>query len=258
MSESPNIIGVIPSRLESTRLPRKALVDIKGKTLIQRVWEQCTKSKILSKVCIATDSKEIEEVAKSFGAEVIMTSKSHPSGTDRIAEAVSKLYPSIDDVDLVVNLQGDVPFMNPELIDRTTQVLLNADTSIGMSTLAVPTTEGEFNSPNDVKVVRAVSGNALYFSRAPIPYWRDSKPESAPSLKHIGLYVYRPDVLMKITKFKQSPLEKAEKLEQLRAMENGIQIAVALAERAELHPNVEVDTPQDLEKALAAATNFDA
>ena len=122
MSKNSNIIGLIPSRLESTRLPRKALVDIGGKTLIQRVWEQCSKSKILSKVYIATDSIEIEDTAKSFGAEVIMTSDSHPSGTDRIAEATNKLYPSIDDVDLVVNLQGDVPFMNPELIDRTTQV----------------------------------------------------------------------------------------------------------------------------------------
>lgn len=229
------IIGVIPARYGSTRLPAKALATIHGKTMIQHVYERCLKSKLLSEVLVATDDKRIYDAVTGFGGNAVMTSKTHKSGTDRIGEAVNKIK-----CDIVVNIQGDEPVIDPRNIDKAIKPLIN-DKSINVSTLCFKITDKkEITNPNVVKVVYDKNGNALYFSRSIIPFNRDNGKVNY--YKHIGLYVYRKDYLMKLVKMKPLKLELTEKLEQLRVLESGDKIKV-LETKADSHS---VDTPADL------------
>ena len=248
-------IGVIPARYPSTRLPGKPLADIAGKTLIQRVWEQASRARAIDHVLIATDDRRIADAAASFGAEALMTSPNHPSGSDRIAEVVEELRRGGREPQLVVNIQGDMPFINPQLIDQAVNAIKDGPAEAGMSTLAIPILdEEEFCRGAAVKVVLDDRGYAMYFSRAPIPVWRnrDGAPVSEDNplgLKHMGLYVYRTPVLREVTALPQSFTEKREALEQLRALSHGVRIRVITAPRRMLEPSIEIDTPEDLERA---------
>lgn len=233
------IIGIIPARYDSSRFPGKPLADINGKPMIQHVWESACKSKLLDRVIIATDDKRIYDNVISFGGEAVMTSKRHQSGTDRIAEAAKNLK-----CDIVVNVQGDEPFISHKNIDKAVRQLIT-DKKLNVSTLAVKIQDNsEIKDPNTVKVVIDKNGNALYFSRSSIPYNRNDKKVNY--FKHIGLYVYRKSFLMKLVKMKQTLLEKAESLEQLRILENGESIRVVITKI----DSISVDTPADLYKIL--------
>ncbi|HEV2454676.1 MAG TPA: 3-deoxy-manno-octulosonate cytidylyltransferase [Verrucomicrobiae bacterium] len=237
-----NIVGIIPARYASTRFPGKPLALISGKPLIQRVVEQCQKAKSLSEVVVATDDERIYTVAKKF-CRVEMTSANHPSGSDRIAQAAGNI-PS----DGIVNIQGDEPMIDPAVIDMVAGALELSQ----MSTAATPIKDAaELLNPNVVKTVVNAAGRALYFSRRTIPYLRENADGSAAQqlqafsfLKHLGIYGYRRETLLKLVKFPVSPLENAEKLEQLRALENGIEIAVVKVD----YDSVGVDTPEDVAK----------
>lgn len=252
-------IGVIPARLASTRLPRKPLADIGGRSLIQRVWGQAIKARVLSRIIIATDSEEIIDHVRGFGAEAMFTSPAHPSGTDRVAEVMRALETQGTVPDVVVNIQGDVPFLNPVVLEQTVNHLLASPASVGMGTVATSiASRADFENPNIVKVVRDLMGGALYFSRSPIPYWRDkseisSDPVPSLGLKHIGLYVYRPSTLHTLGTLSPTFAESRERLEQLRALESGIAIAVHVVPANLMAPSIEVDTPEDLERARAFA-----
>lgn len=238
---------IIPSRYASTRLPGKPLLDIAGKTMIQRVYEQACSSEA-ERVIIATDDQRIMDVAQGFGAQVCMTSVAHESGTDRLQEVVSQL--GFADEQIVVNVQGDEPLIPAAVINQVARAL--AENSLaGIATLVEPINDIEtvFN-PNAVKVTMDNQGKALYFSRAPIPWSRDSfdgKDESLPAgvnyYRHIGIYAYRASLLNQFVQWPPSSLEVAEKLEQLRALENGVTILAA--EACELIP-AGIDTEQDL------------
>jgi 3-deoxy-manno-octulosonate cytidylyltransferase (CMP-KDO synthetase) len=242
---------VIPARYASTRLPGKALLPMAGKPMVQWVWERAGQSRA-AEILIATDDSRIAEAAKSFGATVAMTAASHPSGTDRIAEVARAR--SWDARDIVVNVQGDEPLIPPALIDQVAG-LLEQNAAADMATLGVPLTRLEqLMDPNVVKVVMDCVGRALYFSRAPIPWQRDSAPAGfasqtsfAGARRHIGIYAYRVSALLRLASWPATPLETAEKLEQLRALENGLQIRVAdCVEPA----GPDVNTPEDLERVL--------
>jgi 3-deoxy-manno-octulosonate cytidylyltransferase (CMP-KDO synthetase) len=237
---------VIPARYASTRLPGKALVDIAGKPMVQWVYERARASHA-SEVLIATDDARVADSARSFGALVEMTSPAHQSGTDRIAEvARAKGW---DESAIVVNVQGDEPLMPHALIDQVAWLLLN-NAAAGMATLASPLEQlADAADPNIVKVVTDVQGRAMYFSRAPIPWDRDAQNSFAGARRHIGIYAYRVDALLKLAALAPTPLEKLEKLEQLRALENGIDIRVADAVEK---PGADVNTPDDLARAAAA------
>lgn len=222
-------IVVIPARYASTRLPGKPLRDIKGKSMIQRVWEQACKSSA-SRVVIATDDQRIEAAAVDFGAEVCMTDADHQSGTDRLQEVAKKLNLAADQI--VVNVQGDEPMIPPQVIDQVAENLAAAS-SAGVATLCEPIDSVEdFLSPNAVKVVATTNQLALYFSRAPIPWPRDAfnvAQDSVPNTarRHIGIYAYRVDYLNQFITWDIAPLERLESLEQLRFMHNNIAIHVA-------------------------------
>lgn len=234
------ILCVIPARYDSTRFPGKALADINGKPMIQWCYESSLKSKLIDKLIVATDDKRIFDAVKKFGGEVVMTSKKHRSGTDRIAEAAKKFK-----CDIVVNVQGDEPFIDYRTIDKTIDAL-RKDKNAQVSTVAKKITDKkEINNPNTVKVVFDNDFNALYFSRSVIPYDRDGNGKAS-YYRHYGLYIYRKDYLMKITKLPESPLEKTEKLEQLRVLENGGKIKIVLTNK----DSVSIDTPEDLNKVL--------
>lgn len=237
------VYGVIPGRLQSTRLPRKLLLAETGKPLIQYVWESARKAKSLADVLIATDSSEIAGVVKTFGGRAEMTGD-HPSGTDRIAEVARRL---LTDADIIVNIQGDEPELDPQQIDRVVQLLID-DPSAPMATLATPIHHAEqVLATSCVKVVCGANGQALYFSRSPIPHLRDRDVADVlatgqrPWLLHLGIYAYRRDFLLSITRQSPSRLENQEKLEQLRALEAGVRIAVGVVD----HPSVGIDTPED-------------
>lgn len=234
---SVKVIACIPARYESTRFPGKVLAKETGKFLIQHTWERACEAKIPEKVIIAADDEKVVEAAKSFGAECVLTSVEHKSGTDRIAEAVADA-----DVDIVVNLQGDEPEIDPGNIDYLAKLLIeNCDCP--MATLAAEFTRAEqVTDPNIVKVVVDSNGRAIYFSRSPIPYDREKGGigDVAQYLRHIGIYAYRKNFLLKITKLAQTPLEKTEKLEQLRAIENSYSILVGKVE----HVCDGIDTPE--------------
>lgn len=239
---------VIPARYASTRLPGKPLLDIAGKPMIQRVYEQALKSEA-NRIIIATDDQRIAEAAQSFGAEVCITSAEHPSGTDRLQEVATQLGFYADDI--IVNVQGDEPLIPPRLINQVAHNLA-ADPTAGISTLCEQITEVDaVHNPNVVKVVTDTNGYALYFSRATIAWARDSFAENlqqlppSPLYRHIGLYGYRVKMLNDFVRWAPAPIEQAEQLEQLRALWNGVRIHVAVAD--EVHP-AGVDTPEDLQR----------
>ncbi len=232
---------VIPARWGSTRFPGKALAALGGKPLVQHVWEKCLRARRASRVIVATDDMRIAEAAFDFGAEVSLTKVGHPSGTDRVAEVAAKLPRER----VIVNVQGDEPFVEPRLIDRLI-VALDSDRRLAMATAASPIEdEEEFLDPNVVKVVMARNGDALYFSRSPIPADRDGSGGRIP-LRHHGIYAYKRTFLLEFVRWKQTPLEALEKLEQLRALEKGARIRVLLTDPSP--PGV--DTPA---QAAAAA-----
>ena len=234
----PNILGVIPARFASTRFPGKALALISGRPMIQHVWERARQSRLLSRVVVATDDERIAAAARAFGAEAVMTSPEHTSGTDRAAEAAAATGAGV-----IVNIQGDEPLIDPAAIDLAISTLLD-DPGCQMATLKRRIERPEdIQNPNVVKVVTSLDGRALYFSRAPIPANRGG---GAAWFKHIGLYVYRRSLLLSYGGLRRGPLEEAEKLEQLRALENGIGIRVAETS----YDTIGVDTPEDLEAVL--------
>lgn len=239
--------GIIPSRYASSRFPGKPLVLIGGKPMIQRVYEQASKS--LDMVFVATDDKRIYDTVMGFGGRAVMTSRRHQSGTDRCAEAVMKIADGKDDIiDVVINIQGDEPFIRPEQI--TLLMSCFTDRSVEIATLVRKVSPGEdiFN-PNHPKVVLGANGDAIYFSRAAVPFIRDAEKKEWTTkhtfFRHIGLYGYRTDALKEITALPRSLLEKAESLEQNRWLENGFRVRTALTE---WESNC-IDTPEDLEKA---------
>jgi len=236
-------IAIIPARFASSRFPGKPLVDIDGKSMIQRVYEQVLIVNDLAAVIIATDDQRIFDHAQSFNAQVMMTNDAHPSGTDRCAEVVEKY----GDCDLVLNVQGDEPFIDPEQIESLIQVMVNnQDFQIASLARKIDTTEELFN-PNVVKVVIGQQMQALYFSRHPIPFLRNENQADWLThhcfYKHLGLYAYRSATLNEIHQLPPSNLEKAESLEQLRWLENGYSIGMALTDKESFG----IDTPEDLE-----------
>jgi 3-deoxy-manno-octulosonate cytidylyltransferase (CMP-KDO synthetase) len=242
------ILGIIPARYASTRFPGKPLALIAGKPLVQRVVEQCRQAKSLSEVVVATDDARIAEMARGF-CRVEMTRADHPSGSDRIAEVASRC-----ECDAIVNIQGDEPLIDPAVIDAVAGALARAEMSTAATGIRNP---DEYGNANVVKVVVNAAGRALYFSRRTIPYLREAASRSAneqlaafPFLKHLGIYGYRRETLLRMVQFPMSPLENAEKLEQLRALENNIEIAVVTVD----YDSVGVDVPEDVkrvEKILA-------
>lgn len=235
----PRILGVIPARFASTRFPGKALASLDGRPMIEHVWERASKSSYLTDLVIATDDERIASVARRFGARVRMTSPHHPTGTDRLAEVASAIEAS-----LYVNIQGDEPLINPEAIDAAILPLTD-EPELAMGTLRKKIDfADEVQNPNVVKVVTNLAGDAIYFSRSAIPFERDGREGLPVYYKHIGLYVYRRDLLLKYPDLKVGPLEEAERLEQLRALENGFRIRVVDTE----YESLGVDTPQDLER----------
>lgn len=238
---------IIPARYASTRFPGKPLVDIAGKPMIQRVWEQAKQSKLADRVIVATDDDRIAAVVRGFGGEVQMTGSDHVSGTDRLAEVARNL----PDTRIIVNVQGDEPLISPLAIDDAIRPLLE-DETVEMSTVAYHVDDEEkWQTPQLVKVVLDQKGFALYFSRYPIPYEREVGTQAAKRLGHAGLYVYRKECLLRIAGLEPTPLELTEKLEQLRALENGIRIKVVINS----HTSPGVDVPEDIAKveALLAA-----
>ncbi|MEZ6062811.1 MAG: 3-deoxy-manno-octulosonate cytidylyltransferase [Planctomycetaceae bacterium] len=236
-------VGIIPARLQSTRLPRKLLLSETGRPLIEYVWRIATECSVLDDVIVATDSDEIARVVREFGGRAEMTGD-HPSGTDRIAEVVRRCC---DDAEIVVNLQGDEPELSPVVVSELHAALMSSDCE--MATVATPITESSVvRDPGCVKVVVSDSGQAMYFSRSPIPFSRDvsidevlSGETASPWLLHIGLYAYRRDFLLRLTTMPPSSLELLERLEQLRALQSGARIAVAVTQ----HASSGIDTPQD-------------
>lgn len=242
---------VIPARLASTRLPNKPLADIAGKPMVVRVAEQAMKSRA-GKVVVAADDQLIIDACAAHGIQAVLTSVEHASGTDRLAEAASLM--GLTDHELVVNVQGDEPLLDPQLIDDVALLLARSDAPMATAAHAIQDAADFFN-PNVVKVVTDAAGRALYFSRAPIPWARDafaadrdSLPESITALRHIGIYGYRVDFLKRYATLPVSPLEKIEMLEQLRVMWHGYTIAVTCVEHA---PLAGVDTAEDLERVRA-------
>lgn len=232
------ILGVIPARFASSRFPGKALASIAGKPMIQHVFERAKRSRYLSDLLIATDDDTIASAGRSFGAPVRLTRSDHASGTDRCAEVASA-----DPADFVVNIQGDEPLIDPEAIDAAVLSLLG-EPDVSMGTLMKRIEDAdEIANPNVVKVVADLRGRAIYFSRCPIPYVREGSPDPV-RFKHIGLYVYRRDLLLSYSDLPVGPLEQAERLEQLRALENGHSIRIVETE----YDSLGVDTPEDLQR----------
>ena len=241
------IVGIIPARFASTRFPGKPLIDIQGKTMLQRVYEQAIKSKFLDKVVVATDDQRIFDHVKSFGGEVVMTEAHHPSGTDRCWDALQQLD---GDFQYVINIQGDEPFIEPGQIDELANELKDGKTELATQMIAVDNHEMLFDK-GEVKIVLNAEKEALYFSRMVIPFIKgvDEKDwhQHHTYYRHVGMYAYRKDVLEKLTKLPVSSLEKAESLEQLRWIENGFKIK-CVTTKYESHC---IDTPEDVIKVLA-------
>ena len=238
------VVGVIPARYASTRLPGKPLRDILGKPMIQHVYENASRSMRLSDLVVATDDERIMAAVASFGGRAMMTSRDHSTGTDRVAEVVRGLEAGI-----VVNIQGDEPFVHPGMIDEAVQPLLD-DPTLPMCTLMHAIGDpADYANPNVVKVVVNLAGNALYFSRSLIPYPR--KAEGHAAFEHIGMYAYTKDFLLTCARLPQTPLEKLESLEQLRVLEHGYRLRV-IETRQDYVP-LSVDTTEDLERARELA-----
>jgi 3-deoxy-manno-octulosonate cytidylyltransferase (CMP-KDO synthetase) len=247
-----SVVAIIPARYGSTRLPGKPLANIGGKPMIQHVYESTLKAPGLERVLVATDDRRIERAVKGFGGDVLMTSRRHASGTDRLAEVARKIK-----ADWLVNVQGDLPFIHAETIARAV-VPMRRNPTVPMGTVCTPIYDvEEWHNPNIVKVLRDRAGFALYFSRAPVPYVRQSGLDPSGKkndtratrrlwgYRHLGLYVYKRDFLLKFARLQPTALEQIESLEQLRALENGYRIYVAQVDER----SIEVDTPADLKKA---------
>lgn len=247
------VLGVVPARFASTRLPGKPLVDIGGTSMVMRVLEQARKSPALTDVVVATDDDRVMEHVQQCGGKAVMTSAHHPSGTDRCFEALARV--GRERYDAVVNIQGDEPFIVPQQIDELCLALRKAPG--GIATLAqMVTDDRDLDDPGEVLITTDVNLDALYFSRAAIPFLRDtgSGPRHARFrfLKHVGLYGFSADVLEQLVKLAPSSLEKAEALEQLRWLENGYRVRIGLTQ----HPSFCVDTPADLEEARHRAASL--
>jgi 3-deoxy-manno-octulosonate cytidylyltransferase (CMP-KDO synthetase) len=240
-----SVLGVIPARFESSRFPGKPLIDLKGKSMIQRVYEGTKKSKLISEVIVATDDARIEAAVKAFGGKVEMTSESHTSGTDRCGEVLSRNV----DYDIVLNIQGDEPLVSAEQIDQ----LLSAfdDESVQIATLGIAAvSEEDKQNPNRIKLVKNAKNDALYFSRSAIPNEKNGSnlaKKEYPFMRHIGLYAYRSSVLQELIHLEKTQLEQIESLEQLRWLFHGYSIRIV--ETTIETPNI--DVPEDLEKVLA-------
>jgi 3-deoxy-manno-octulosonate cytidylyltransferase (CMP-KDO synthetase) len=248
------IVAIIPARFASTRLPGKPLSEIHGRTMIERVYARARAATRVGRVLVATDDERIAAVVRGFGGEAVMTSSDHPTGTDRVAEAARAI-----DAEALVNVQGDEPMLDPAGIDVVAGALLD-DSSLPMATLSIPLREvDEMLSPAVVKVVADAAGDALYFSRSPIPHVRlgpSADPRAAAEAavarglarRHVGLYAYRREALLRFATLAPSPLEEAEGLEQLRALHHGMRIRVVPVDG---ESGVAVDTPEDLERVRA-------
>ncbi len=250
MPKNTKSLGIIPARYASSRFPGKPLVDILGKSMIQRVYEQVEKAHEIDTVVVATDDERIFNHVTAIGGKIVMTSKNHQSGTDRCAEVLEK--EGLKDFQIIVNIQGDEPFIDPSQIDVAVQLLKNHP-NLEIATLAKRIEEEEvlFN-PNVVKVVFGVDQQALYFSRHPVPFLRNVPIEKwfqkGTFYKHIGLYAFQKKTLQKIAKLPQTPLEKAESLEQLRWLEYGFGIGVAITELE----SIGIDSPEDVQIAVGS------
>jgi len=247
------IVAIIPARFGSTRLPGQPPPDLHGQTMIERVYERARAARLPERVLVATDDERIAAAVRRFGGEAVMTSSAHPSGTDRLAEAARTT-----EADIIVNVQGDEPMLDPAGIDAAVQPL-TADPDVAMATVSLPLTDlDEMLSPSVVKVVTDAAGDALYFSRSPIPHVRtgggDPREAAAAALarglarKHVGLYAYRRAALLRLAALPPAPLEIAEGLEQLRALHHGMRIRVVAVDGS---GSVAVDTAQDLERVRA-------
>ncbi len=239
-------IVIIPARYASTRFPGKPLAMIHDKPMIQWVYENSLKAASVSKVYVATDDDRIAKVVQSIGGEVLMTSSDHPSGTDRIYEAYTQLS---DEYDVIINVQGDEPYVEPEHIDLLAQCFM--DSKVNIATLIKEYQDGEdIFDENKIRVVINKLGKAMYFSRSAIPFVKNTDKakwqSKVPIYQHIGMYAYRPSILKKLTSLEPSPLELAERLEQLRWLENGYDIHTALTQSEAFS----IDTPEDLERLL--------
>jgi len=232
-----NIVAVIPARYAATRFPGKLMQVLGNKAIIRHVYDNAVATELFQDVFVVTDSEIIYKEITSNGGKAIMSKKEHESGSDRIAEAVAAM-----DVDVIINIQGDEPFIQKQPLERLTRLF--DDPAVQVASLMRRISEEEAENPNNVKVVTDRSGFALYFSRSIIPYLRDEEI-SAEYFLHIGVYAYKKDALIKFTQWPQSMLEKTEKLEQLRYLENGIKIKMAETD----YDNIAIDTPGDLEKA---------
>ncbi len=240
----PQAIAIIPARLGSTRFPRKVLADKTGKPLIQHVVEAASKAESVERVIVATDSREVVDAVSRFGGVALLTSENHPNGTSRIAEAASLLRLSDDQI--VINVQGDEPEIEPEVIDASVRALVDGEGEVG--TVASPLAPDESaDNPNIVKVVRSLDGRALYFSRSTIPHDRDrTGTDEARPLRHVGIYAYRVGLLRRYATMPESPLERIERLEQLRVLEHGYRIMVAVQESR----HAGIDTPEQYQAFL--------
>ena len=240
-------LGIIPVRYASTRFPGKPLIDIQGKSMIQHVYEQAKKSKKLAEVFVATDDKRIEVHVKSFGGNVIMTSAKHKSGTDRCAEAAKKIKGKFD---VVINIQGDEPFIKPQQIDLLCSCFKSREVEIATLVKKIKATD-ELLNPNTPKVILNRNKEAIYFSRTPVPFYRNEADhiewlKKRDYYKHIGIYAYRIGTLKNLAALKPSPLEITESLEQLRWIENGYTIVTAVTQAESLA----IDTPEDLQRLV--------
>lgn len=236
-----NILAVIPARYASTRLPGKPLVPLAGKPMIAWVWERVRRAASVSGVVVATDDERIRSAVEAFGGEAVLTRSEHRSGTERVGEVAA----ARQDVEIFVNVQGDEPLIEPAAIDQAVEAL-RTDGQVSVATLAVPITNpADIMDPNVVKAVLDFDGNALYFSRAPIPWVRDrGGPVHARHLKHLGLYVFRREALLDFATFPEGDLERVEQLEQLRWLENGYRIRVVETE----YDSIGVDVPEDVQR----------
>jgi 3-deoxy-manno-octulosonate cytidylyltransferase (CMP-KDO synthetase) len=248
-------VGVIPARLESTRLPRKLLLAETGRVLLEYAWRAASRARTLDEVIVATDSQEIAGAVRGFGGRAELTGE-HASGTDRVAEVVRRCC---DEAGIIVNIQGDEPELEPDHIDGLVDSL-RAEAALQMATLACPIRDRRtLEDSSCVKVVTTVDGRALYFSRHPIPFVRDQSPESlfedtTPWMLHVGLYAYRREFLLELASLPASPLEELERLEQLRALQHGAAIGVSVAE----HSAVGIDTPEDYARFIARVKSYAA
>ncbi|HEX8694106.1 MAG TPA: 3-deoxy-manno-octulosonate cytidylyltransferase [Longimicrobium sp.] len=241
---STRVLGVIPARLGSSRLPRKPLHPIAGRPLVEWVWRRAVESGVFGAVVVATDSPEVAEAARAFGATVVLTRADHPSGTDRVAEVARR--PEWRDFAVIVNVQGDEPFVRTDHLEAAIRLVRDEGWEVG--TVATPiASAGEWREPAVVKVVRGSDGGALLFTRAPVPHPRDAEPDFAGGayLRHVGVYAYTRNALLRWVSLPEGELERIEKLEQLRPLAAGVKIGVAVGEPAEGG----VDTPADAARA---------